>query len=97
MNDVESEKLCEILVSDLGVVTVALRPGLPFEPEGYRTTDPGAELEVFGEGRKLRLPIEEEKRESVKEVKDIYLEEYGPTDTEPCRSWMLAREVGKDS
>jgi hypothetical protein len=87
----DPDKTVEILVSEVGDMTIVLRPSLPFLAEGYRID--GASLEVFGQERKISLEIPEELREDASETTRAILLEYGHSGSTPERETDLLKEV----
>jgi hypothetical protein len=78
-----AEKTIEIIVSEVGELTIVLRPALPFEADGYRLQENS--IEIFGQGEKVNLPIPEDLIEEVREIDQAILFEYDRTSAEPVR------------
>lgn len=81
------EKLQEFMVDDLGEVTVAMRPMLPFMAEGCRVR--ATRLDIHGEGRKLTLSIPEHARTAMGEIDELLLIEFSNEGSSPFRELQL--------
>lgn len=85
----EVDRTFELIVSDVGEMTIVLRPKLPFTPEGYRI--PGDRLEIFGEGQKISFSLEDDILPDAKDIDQALLLEYGRTGAIPERELDLLK------
>lgn len=81
------EKLQEIIVDELGYVTIAVRPMLPFLAEGCRVKD--KHIDLFGEGRKITLEIPDSAAEAIQESEEVLLCEFTRSGSRPERELQL--------
>lgn len=87
---VDQDKTVEIMVSDVGDMTIVLRPSLPFIAEGYRLI--GNMIEVFGEDKKISLEIPTDLSSDVFETSQAILLEYAQTGSDSLRETDLLKE-----
>jgi hypothetical protein len=88
------EKVAECLIDEIGAVSLVIRPGLRFEPAGFRIAGP--EIEVFGGGRKARFAIPAERRVEVEAIDTLLLLELADRGSETLREFLLYRDPDPD-
>lgn len=86
----DPDKMIEIMISEIGEMTIALRPPLPFEAEGYRFND--KYVEIFGQGEKISLTLSEDIIGDAYETNQALLLEFGGNGSDPERETDLLRE-----
>jgi hypothetical protein len=85
------EASLEILVADLGDVTVTLRPEIPFLAEGVRLLE-RRRLEIFGERRKIVVDVPEEAVAALSAVEQVLLVEFRDSGASAFRELILPVE-----
>lgn len=81
------EKLQEFIVDELGYVTIAVRPMLPFPAEGCRLGV--SSIELFGDGRKVTFDIPDDVAGALQESEEILLCEFSMDGSRPDRELVL--------
>ncbi|MBW3243595.1 hypothetical protein KUV57_13055 [Epibacterium sp. DP7N7-1] len=83
------EKTVEILSGEEGV-SIVVRPLFPFIAEGYRVRGT-AELEVFGDGKRISLAVPEDVQGDVAASEQLSLCEFPMEGSEVVRELILSR------
>lgn len=88
------ETIKEIIVSDIGDISIIVRPQLPFLAEGVRVLD--GEIAIFGEDRRVRIDLtdHQDKLAAIGAVDQILLSEYSETSAAPVRETDIEIEKG---
>ena len=69
-----TERVAEFLVSDLGGVTLSVRPPLPFVPDAVRVS--GGRVELYGETKRVLFAAEAEVLGAIAQASGLLLIEY---------------------
>lgn len=83
------EKTFELQFGDEGA-TCVVRPQFPFVSEGFRLTASG-ELELFGEGRRLRFALMREDLAAIRQCDEVTLYEFPAVGDAPMRELIIAK------
>jgi hypothetical protein len=67
-------RVAEFLLSDLGGVTLSVRPPLPFTPDGVRVRS--GRVELYGEGRRILLEADPEVAAEILQASGLLLIEH---------------------